>query len=422
MRTVYKIFDVGVLGLRSLMVHKVRSFLTALGILFGVWSVIAMLSISQGLSAEAQASLRELGSDNIIIDSEKPPANDKASDTARVASYGLTKQDAARLRENLPGVVRTAVAHRIRKTAYAEGRAQTVTVLATEPSYAQVARMDIVRGRFLTPADELRSRAHCVVTEALARRMLAYEDPIGQTLTFDGVPFVIVGVLSRLPEMLARGTSDPGNCVLIPLSSDRERFGEVNIAFEQGSIIMERVEVSQLVLQLADERSVLHGAAIAKSLLERFHDRLDYRITVPVELMAQRARQREIWNIMFVTIACVSLLVGGIGIMNIMLASVTERTREIGIRRALGAKRADITAQFLVESVTLTFAGGLLGIVVGALAIPAVVRAFLGFQTVISGLTLLLPFLVAVAVGLAAGLYPAYRAAKLDPITALRHE
>jgi putative ABC transport system permease protein len=417
----FKIIDVVLLGLRSLLVHKVRSFLTALGILFGVWSVIAMLAISGGLSSEAQKSLRALGSDNIIIDSEKPPTTN--TNAGRVATYGLTRGDVEGLK-GMDGVVNCAISHRLKQYAYANGVQQSVNVIATEPTYSQLASIELVPGgRFLSAADQLQAKAYCVITDQLARKLFKYDDPHGRTVKIGEEPFMVIGVLRRLPEALARGQSDAGNCVLIPLSTDRVRFGEINVFFEQGTMSFEKVEVSQVILQMRDEKAVVDGAAVARRRLAQFHkDVLDYRITVPVELMEQKARQRQIWNIMFVTIACISLLVGGIGIMNIMLASVTERTREIGIRRAMGAKRADITVQFLVESVTLTFLGGLLGIVVGAVAIPLAVEHFLSIEVRPTALMLLLPFVVAVGVGLAAGLYPAYRAAKLDPIVALRHE
>jgi putative ABC transport system permease protein len=172
---------------------------------------------------------------------------------------------------------------------------------------------------------------------------------------------------------------------------------------------------------MADEQAVIDGATIARGLLERNHEERDYEVTVPLELIKQRQVQGRLWNIMFIGIASVSLLVGGIGIMNIMLASVTERTREIGVRRALGAKKRDVVVQFLVESVTLTTAGGVIGIIVGML-IPVGIELTLGLKTIVSPLTVVLPFVMAVGVGLASGLYPATRAAKLDPIVALRHE
>ena len=190
----------------------------------------------------------------------------------------------------------------------------------------------------------------------------------------------------------------------------------------QGNWSAEKVEVSQIILQMTDEKAVVRAAPVIRSLLSRYHENTDYNITVPLELIEQQEKQAELWNFMFLAIASVSLLVGGIGIMNIMLASVTERTREIGIRRALGAKRRDITIQFLIESVTLTTLGGLGGIITGGLLVPWIVQNILEFRTIITPVTLLLPFFMAAIVGLISGLYPATRAAKLDPIVALRHE
>ena len=211
------------------------------------------------------------------------------------------------------------------------------------------------------------------------------------------------------------------NLVFIPMTTDRTRFGKYMMIRTGSSRYIELVEVSQVILQMTDEDAVVRGAKIARSLLGREHDKRDYEIVVPQELIEQLRRQQQLWNIMFFLIASVSLVVGGIGIMNIMLASVTERTREIGIRRALGAKRRDITTQFLIETIALTTVGGLAGIALGLISIRFVGKP-LKIEPIVSTLTLVIPLLMAVLVGLASGLYPAMRAAKLDPITALRHE
>jgi putative ABC transport system permease protein len=422
MKAIYKAVDIALLGLRSLTVHKVRSLLTALGILFGVWSVIAMLAISEGASYQSQLHLREMGSANIIVRSVKPPQDSGATAASRGALiYGLTRQDVACLRGNLPGVQKCVSTHQTLRYAHANGKNVLVTLIATEPSYADVVQMDMEDGWFIRDVDVLRHRPHCVVTRFLADRLFAYEDPLGQTVRVAGEPLVIVGILSRLPRTLAEGVIDAGSCVIIPQSTDRSRFGEYSVVVAQGVFMMEKVDVSQVILQMADEKAVLEGAEIARSLMKRRHEESDYETIVPRELLEQIRKQSRLWSIVFMVIASVSLVVGGIGIMNIMLASVTERTREIGIRRALGAKRTDIIVQFLVESVTLTTVGGVIGIAIG-ITVPWGVEKLLNFMTIVTASTLLVPFLMAVVVGLASGLYPALRAAKLDPIVALRHE
>jgi putative ABC transport system permease protein len=235
-------------------------------------------------------------------------------------------------------------------------------------------------------------------------------------------PFIVVGVMDRLPPLLAGQTSMSGHYVLVPWNSALDRFGKFSIILAAGSYTAEKVDVSYLILQMKDEDAVLQGAEVARSLLARYHpDRAEFHVRVPLEEIELQKKQKRLWNIMFLVIASVSLLVGGIGIMNIMLASVTERTREIGIRRAVGASQVDIVWQFLLESVALTIVGGLIGVGIGV-CVPWVVEQFLGIRTVISTVTLVLPFAMAVIVGLVSGLYPALRAAKLDPIVALRHE
>ena len=423
MKAIHKIADITVLGLHSLLVHLGRSALTALGIVFAIWSVIAMLAINEGFSFEAQQSLRELGSDNIIIKSRKPPnVEAKASGASRGAlSYGITRADVRRLRSNIPNVQLCVTAHRTMQRGYCLGRQMTVTVIATEPTFARVARTNMVAGRFLSAADLLRTKPHCVITQGLARRMFAYADPLGKTLRLGTEPFVVIGILSQLPSTLAGEEGETGNHVIIPRSTGHKRFGDFSVMSGVGSMTAELVEVSHVILQMTDDQAVLDGARIARSLLARYHDDEDYALTVPLELIEQSRKQRFLWNVMFFTIASISLVVGGIGIMNIMLASVTERTREIGVRRALGAKRRDIVTQFLVESVTLTTVGGVLGILIGLL-VPSLVSWVLKLTTIITLSTLALPLGMAVGVGLIAGLYPAMRAARLDPIVALRHE
>ena len=421
MRGVHKIGDILRLGLHGIVVHKVRSALTALGILFGVWSVIAMLAINAGLSYESQLALRELGSTNIIVDSVKPTEEEsKASQSGALLEYGLTVKDVARLKTNIPQVQRCAVVHRTLKMARVRGRRVQVSVLSTEPNYVQVARTELLVGRFISSADVLRRQAHCVLTASLARRLFLYEDPLGKVVVLGAQPFVVVGILRRLPSTLA-GQAGAGGSVIIPLPTDRSRFGKLTALQTRGSFTLEKVEVSQVILQMGDEDAVLEGAKIARSILTRFRDKDDYEVKVPIEEIELMKKDRQRWNFMFFMIASVSLLVGGIGIMNIMLASVTERTREIGIRRALGAKRRDIITQFLVESIALTTVGGLLGIVLG-IAVPWAVEKILKFTTIVSAATLILPLAMAVAVGLVSGIYPALRAARLDPIEALRHE
>jgi len=423
MKAVYKITDIIRLGLHSLVVHKFRSFLTALGILFGVWSVIAMLAINEGASYESQQALRQMGTDNLIVESVKPPPEQTTAARERGAlSYGLTRDDVRCLRDNIPGVIRSVTAHRTFKSAQRGSKLIPVQVLGTAPPYYELARLRLAEGRFLTEPDRLRRRNCCVMTRSLARRLFGYEDPLGQAVRLDGRTFVVVGLVEKPSRSAAAVPAElAANLVFIPDTTDAMRFGKYTIVRTGSSSLKELVQVSQVILQMADERAVLEGARVARSLLARRHDALDYEITVPLELIEQRRRQRRLWNIVFFFIASVSLIVGGIGIMNVMLASVQERVREIGIRRALGAKRRDIVVQFLVESVMLTTVGGLMGIAVGAF-VPAIVERVLTLKTIISVPTVLVPFIMAVVVGVISGFYPALRAARLDPIAALRHE
>lgn len=419
-----RLIDIICLGLHGVLVHKVRSLLTILGILFGVWSVIAMLAINAGLSKESQKALRKLGSNNIIINTVKPEVDkSNTSGGGWALKYGLTHKDVARLTQ-IPGVKNCAIMHKTVKEAAAGVVRESVNVIAVEPNYAQVANIDIVAGRFFTPADVTQQRNVVVLPFILAQRLFPCEDPIGKTFQLiDHRPksFKVIGIMKSIPHALESYAGGNDGCVLMPTSTDIAQFGKMLFSREQGSEVREIVEVSQCILKMNSEDSVLAAAPVVRQILRQLHRQQDYQVRVPVEEIMLMKKDRERWNAMFFIIASVSLLVGGIGIMNIMLASVTERTREIGVRRALGAKRKDIVIQFLVESVTLTAIGGVLGIIIGML-VPELVSRFLGFATEITTATLILPFLMAVIVGLISGLYPAIQAAKLDPIEALRHE
>ena len=420
--------DVVKLGLSSLTAHKVRSVLTALGILFAVWAVIAMLAINQGFARKSEQELGRLGTDNLIIESIKPPSDSTSTSGGtggHAAVYGLTNADIDRMMHNVPGVRQVTVVHKATMNVIVPAKSLPVTVLGTEPNYLHAARLSLegVSSRFITHSDILRRRNVCVITSELARRLYGPDDPVGQVLRLEQEPFTVVGIIANAASIRRLGESvAAGNQVIIPLSTDRQRFGEYNVTRVEGTEAYEKVDVSLAILQMTDQDAVLQAAYLVRPLLKKFHQREDYDVKVPLEEIRQQKSQRKLWNYMFVAIAAISLVVGGIGIMNIMLAGVTERTREIGIRRALGARKRDITAQFLVEAVTLTTVGGLLGILVGAVGIPLVVNVLLDIRAVVGWGTLAVPFTMAMGVGLASGIYPAMRAANLDPIEALRHE
>lgn len=421
MKVLTKGGDILLLALQSLTVHLVRSLLTSLSVIIGVACVIANLAINAGAGHEAQRFLRELGSDNIIINAVKPPT-EAAQGRGGFAPivYGISFDDVKRFQE-LPDIRKCVTVHRRKQYIYAKGTQTSASVIATEPTYSDVTRIDMLAGRFISHADIMRRTAFCVITHSLARELFKFEDPLGQVVRIGNSEFRVVGVLRQLPSALAGGEEEGDNQIIIPLSSGRSYFGELALLPSAGSFTAEKVDVSQVILQMKDEQAVVEAAAVCRQLLERYHTKKDYQIRVPIEEIEMQKKQRRLWNVVMLVIAGVSLLVGGIGIMNIMLASVTERTREIGVRRALGAKRRDITVQFLVEAITLTALGGLLGICVG-LPIPWIVQWTLGFKGILTASMLWVPFLVAVSVGLLSGMYPAIRASRLDPIEALRHE
>ena len=417
------------LGVKSLMLHKLRSVLTMLGIIFGVCSVIAMLAIGEGASYEAQQAIKKLGSQNIIIRSVKPPEDAKQSGSRRgfAIEYGLTYDDGARIQSTIPGVVRVLPVRIIRENVRYARTAIPCQVIGTLPTYTDIVGLDVVRGRFLSPTDELNHENVCVLTTSLALRLFPYQDPLRESIKINSFYYRIVGLVreKNMPEQRTQAGKMEGepldNNVYITLGAARSRFGEMLIRRTAGSFEAEKVELHQITVQMRDLASVEAADPQIKNLLAHFHRKTDYETIVPLQLLRQAEQTKRIFNIVLGSIAAISLLVGGIGIMNIMLATVTERTREIGIRRALGAKRRHITMQFLVETVVLSVGGGLVGVVVGVIA-PLIVSHLTTMKTIVTLWSVLVAFSISGAIGIIFGLYPAKSAAELDPIEALRHE
>ena len=412
------------LGIKSLLLHKLRSLLTTLGVLFGVSSVIAMLAIGEGASAEAQEQIKQLGSQNVILRSVKPPEDMSSNQTTRLVKYGLTHHDFARVTDTYPWVVHTVPVRQLQQEVRFGERMQHPRVLATEASYLKATGRMLHEGRFLSEADSSNLNNVCVLGYEVARELMPLHSPLGERIKIGPEYFTVVGtLLPRVPlgDDIPEAGSDVTGEVLIPLATGARWFGEMQVKFRAGSREMEEVELHEIIVQVDRAEHVERTAEACRVMLRENHDQDDYEVVVPLELLARAEETKRIFNIVLGSIAGISLLVGGIGIMNVMLATVTERTREIGIRRALGAKRRHIVFQFLVETVVLSVGGGLAGILLG-LAIPIAVEHFADMRTIVQPGGPILAFGISVSIGLLFGLYPAWRAAQMDPVEALRHE
>lgn len=412
------------MGLKSLWLHKLRSVLTALGIIFGVCSVIAMLAIGEGASYEAQEQIRQLGSNNIIINSVKPPEEGSvATEQTRALKYGLTYVDAERIRSTVPNVEVVVPARQVRRHIIHGQRRVDGNIVGTVPWYREVANRTLLRGRFLTTIDMKLQAAVCVLNEPIARKLFPLKDPIGQVVRAGGDCYQVVGVLRATSAKAGSASSEPtaGLDAYIPMTTAEGRYGETDMRRRSGSFEATIIQLHSIIVQVPRLEDVVPTAKAVERVLRHGHAKQDYEIIIPLELLERARETKRIFNIVLGSIAAISLLVGGIGIMNIMLATVTERTREIGIRRALGARRRDIVAQFLTETTLLSSTGGLLGVALG-IVIPYIVTRFAGMLTIVTVSSCVLAFSISVAVGLLFGIYPAYRAAAMDPIEALRHE
>jgi putative ABC transport system permease protein len=392
-----------------------RTLLTMLGIIFGVGAVISMLSIGAGAQAEALSIIDSMGLRNIIV--REKPADQQDLYTIRERSLGLNQRDA----DGLASVATDVVAYselkqiRVDRVLSAEGRSEG-RVLGVGRPYFHLLNLSIDEGALFDTAEQASFQRVCVLGSRARQALFAFEDPLGQPVKINDVWFTVVGTLE--PQDLGKGSFQGVEIE----SSDNSVFIPITTALKMFDRPLLESELDEIVLQVAPDASVEDNAILVNRVLEDLHGgEPDYTLVVPQELLSQSEKTRRLFNVVMGGIAGISLLVGGIGIMNIMLASVMERTREIGIRRAVGARRRDVLMQFLAEAVVISLAGGLIGVLLG-FGIAWGVATFSDWSTIVTGFSILLSFGFSAAVGLIFGTYPAINAARLDPIDALRYE
>lgn len=419
--------------------HPLRSSLTVLGIFIGVSSVIWLLAIGEGIGRAAQAQIASLGAQNIMVRTIKP-----SSEEFQDAGYGLTRKDYVRLLATIPTIdkvipIRVIMAEFRNGRRVMEGR-----LVGSTPDYANVTRLSLARGRFISDSDIENERNYCVLAAETAQKLFPTGEAVGEEIMVDDEFYRVVGVMkSRAPSAGIGGSlaaEEFDKDVYIPITSMWRRIGDMNVVMKPGQFQRDIFELSQITVQVRERDDVLPTADVIRNTIAYAHDLPDFGVTVPLELLEQARTTRLMFILFLGLIAAISLVVGGIGIMNIMLATVIERTREVGIRRALGAKKSDITRQFLTESVVLSVVGGVLGIIGGIFCGPLTVLARKGVEQFFPTQWAVLPdliktvepslipwsiplaFTISVLVGVIFGVYPAASAASLDPIEALRHE
>jgi len=395
------------LGLRSLLVHKLRSVLSILGVVFGVAAVTAVSAVGEGARREAVAQIGSLGIDTLTMRARPPAAG------APGAPGGLRLSDAEAVRAVVPHLVAAAPVREASLVAEAGGRTADAGVVGTTSAYREAARLRLAGGRFLTDLDLDDRKRVAVLGATVATALFPFEAAVGHRLLLGGDWYDVVGVVEGRGVSRARSgpirTRDVNRAVFVPLPAlDRGGDGRAD-------------GIDEIVLRVDDADRVGASAEVARRVVERSAGGAPFDVIVPREILRQKERTQRIFNVVTGAIAAISLLVGGIGIMNIMLATVAERTREVGIRRAVGASRRDVAAQFLVESSLLTTTGGLIG-AVGGVAGSFAIQALAGWPIALSAGMLATGLVVALAVGIGFGFYPAWHAAHLEPMEALRTE
>ncbi|MBX5494391.1 MAG: ABC transporter permease [Bryobacteraceae bacterium] len=406
------------MGLSSLLVHKLRSLLTMLGMIFGVGAVVAMLSITAGAQKEMMSYIDLLGVNNIIVEAKEAVDRNELQ-ARRAISPGLTFRDFRAIAENVSGIEALTPRKRFKplkilpKTA-----ADPPLLIGVQPNFLEINNLRVVEGRFFNDDDNERSAAVCVLGESAKVNLLGYEPAVGKYIKINDTWLQVIGVLAQQAtadtEVEGLEVVNRNNLVIAPLNTVMRRFEDNNSYLKD--------EIDGIYIKVASGTDSIETASVVTAILNATHkDAGDFTITVPAGLLEQKKRTQFIFSVVMICIAGISLLVGGIGIMNIMLATVLERTREIGIRRAIGARQADIIRQFLTEAVLISILGGLIGIAFG-FSLSRIIAAAAGWSTVVTLSSIAVAFGVSVGIGLLFGIYPAVQAARLDPIEAIRYE
>ena len=403
-------------AIKSLLDHKLRLLLTMLGIIFGVAAVIAMLSIGEGAKKDALEKYKDLGVNNVIIRDKK--LNDKELEEVRSKfSPGLSIIDANAIKEVVPGVVDVAPQTERETDAFYSDRTGKVNAIGITPSYQKILNYTLDKGIFINEDHCLRQLRVCVLGNAIARRLFLMGDPIGKQIKINDQWLEVIGVLenkSLFTETVGELASrDLNTDIYIPLTTFNKRFAKTNLL---------ESELKQITVSLTSSDNIAENAEIIKNLIDRHHFKNeDYSIIIPYQLLKEEENERRRYNALIGSIAAISLIVGGIGIMNIMLATVRERTREIGIRRAIGARRVNIMQQFLVEAMAISITGGLIGVFLGIFTSLSI-SFFSDTKTLITLYSILIAFLFSAIVGISFGIFPARQAANLSVIDSLRYE
>jgi putative ABC transport system permease protein len=407
------------LGLENLRAHKLRSLLTMLGMIFGVAAVVAMLSIGAGAQQEVMAFIEQLGVRNLIVEA-KESSDYQSLQKVRKLSSGLSFKDLRIVQANLDGI--SAVTARKRftpsKLSPRPIGGDVPVVYGISPEYQTIANIKVASGRFFDDAETTAAAPVAVLGEAASAALFGTEDPIGRYVKVNDQWFRVIGVagpqLTVQSDVAGIPAQDRNNLIYVPLYSSVFRLEDGQSA--------QKDEIDGIYLQMKQGSDIPASAALIRGILDVAHRGAgDFTIISPAELLAEQRRTQRIFEMVMVAIASISLLVGGIGIMNIMLASVLERTREIGVRRAIGARQKDVVRQFLIETTIISLSGGVAGILLGV-GLSQLIGVLAGWSTIVTTSSIVLAFGVSVAIGIVFGLYPAVRASRLDPVKALHYE
>ncbi|RPI02260.1 MAG: FtsX-like permease family protein [Calditrichaeota bacterium] len=404
------------MGLDGLKVHRLRSILTMLGIIFGVAAVIAMLSIGEGAKREALAKYKVLGVNNIIV-RDKQQSQKELEEVRAKFSKGLSLSDAEAIKKIVPTIDLVAPQAEFKTEARFEDVTTAATIVGVTEDYAEILNFVPEMGAFFNIDHHKNQLRVCVLGAEVTQKLFSVQDPIGKMVKLEDQWYEVIGVMGTkslftetVGELASRNLNQD---VYVPLNSFLRRFQKEEPLASQ---------IDQLTIRVPESKDLLTSAAVIRRVVERRHrNNDDFDIVIPYELLKQEERETRIYNMVLGSIAAISLLVGGIGIMNIMLATVLERTREIGIRRSLGARRKEILLQFLLEAVGLSLVGGLAGIVLGVL-MSLIINTFAEFSTVVTPLSVFVAFTVSAGVGVIFGTFPAKNASNVNPIEALRYE